>query len=1279
MILPFILQVTVVIGVIGYFSFQNEQRVANDFSNKLRSNAINSLKREISDYLQSPMQAVKLNIQARKSNPIDTQTSSEIIQQFRQLLNIFLPISDINIGDSSGNYIGLVRQLNNGFILKLTKNFPNQNWYWLSANGVLGRQLQIDQDYDPRSQQWYQKAIASQNLVWADIDALPDSNNLNISATQAVFDQEGKPQYAIAASVNLGEISRMLEKNRLSPSSQTFIVERSGLLVATSNQEPLFKIDQETQVGNQLRNQRGKVQRLRAIDSSNPMIRETFIGADKHFGQHLGKIDQLPIEHNVKKLEIVLNKKAGNQQVTEKYTEKYFVEIFPFEDVEGLDWYIFVVIPESDLHSQVNGNFIGNFISLGWIFTIVLFVLILIGIQTSRWIVQQILELRDASLAIAAENFYQRLPHSWIEEINAISIAIDQMRQQVSQSRHQLKEYSRSLELKVEERTSELAKEISDRILIQNELQEKAVVVSYHYQILNELAKDESIRQGNLSLSIQRLTEAIGKALQVQRSSVWLVKEARINWTCLDLFLLSSEEHIVEPNISSNSLSKNLGELKAELAISVNDALNDARTLDLADSYLIQLGITSILEIPLRQNNDIVGMLSLEHTGEPRTWSLLEQSFARSIGDLVALAIESYNRNLAEQQLKESEKRWQLVLEGNNDGIWDWDCTTNQVFFSTRYKTMLGYEEDELAPNVDSWMKLVHPDDFSRVMSIVENYWAGETPHYIAEHQVCCKDGSYKWVLARGMAVFKDGTPTRMIGSHTDITERKQAELELAKAKESADLANKAKSEFLANMSHELRTPLNGILGYVQILERDRNLTQKQIDGINVIKQCGNHLLNLIADILDLAKIEANKMDLVEIDFHFPNFLQGVVEICTVRSEQKGITFTYLPSANLPMGIIADDKRLRQVLLNLLGNAIKFTKDGGVTFKVDVISLPLAGQQPPVTNVRFQIEDTGIGISQDYLEHIFSPFEQVGNSQSKSEGTGLGLAISQKIVEMMQSSIQVTSEIGKGSTFWIDLQLKSSQQSIDWLQINDKLTQRKIVGYTGIQKTILLVDDKWENRTVLVKLLREIGFKIIEASHGQEALDLSAQYKPSLIITDLVMPVMDGFEMIRQFRRSPALQHIIIIVTSASAFSKDATQSIETGGNDFLPKPIHFDSLLTKIEKHLDIEWIYEELNPHQINYEANTLHRLLKFDPINTNPNFDNTFMVSPSSAEMEILFDLVMQGNINGLAKRAAILQEQDLDLVPFATELQKLATEFQIKKIKEFIDFYRGNPHN
>ncbi|MEI6332216.1 MAG: ATP-binding protein [Pseudanabaena sp. ELA645] len=753
-----------------------------------------------------------------------------------------------------------------------------------------------------------------------------------------------------------------------------------------------------------------------------------------------------------------------------------------------------------------------------------------------------------------------------------------------------------------------------------------------------------------------------------------MAKQDSIHWECLDQFILNTEQHSIEPDLPITEFPNYYETLKNELVIPITDALSDRRTSELAASYLQTFEIASMLEIPIRQKAITVGVLCIEHVGEMRTWTLEEQSFARSIGDLVVLAIESNNRHLAEQQLKESEKRWQLVLEGNNDGIWDWDCTTNEVFFSTRYKTMLGYKEDELAPNVDSWMKLVHADDFSRVMSTVESYWAGDTPHYIAEHQVCCKDGSYKWVLARGMAVFRDGTPTRMIGSHTDITERKQAELELAKAKESADLANRAKSEFLANMSHELRTPLNGILGYVQILERDRNLTQKQIDGLNVIKQCGNHLLNLIADILDLSKIEANKMELLEVDFHFPNFLQGVVEICTVRSEQKGITFTYLPSANLPIGILADDKRLRQVLLNLLGNAIKFTQDGGVTFKVDLISLPNEEKKSSVTNIRFQIEDTGIGISQEYLENIFSPFEQVGNVQSKSEGTGLGLAISQKIVEMMQSTIQVKSEIGKGSIFWLDLPLKSSQQSIDWLQISEKLTQRKIVGYTGIQRTILLVDDKWENRTVLVNLLQEIGFKIIEAGDGQEALNLTAKHKPNLIITDLVMPVMDGFEMIRQFRRSPDLQHIIIIVTSASAFSKDATQSIETGGNDFLPKPINFDNLLTKIEMHLDVEWIYEEINLRQVDTRTSSF---LKNDSIGTNVNSNTIPMIAPSADQIEILFDLVMQGNINGLVERAAILQKQDPDLVPFATELQDLASEFQIKKIKELIKFYRNNP--
>ena len=1263
MTFPFVLQLILGVGGITYFSFQNEQKTINNFSDKFRANTIKSLKSEISDYLQPLMQIVKLNTEGKQGILFDTQKPVEIIREFRTLINIFPSVREVFLGDVSGNFIGVIRLDDNTLAVEITEDFPKRNWYLLDPQNKLesksesslesrfGTLFKIEANFDSRTRPWYQKAIGSKNQIWSDIYTFVNSADIGISATKTIFNQQGNPQYVIAASLNLDKISKFLEANRVSPASQTFIVEKSGLLVATSTKESPLKIDPQ-----------GKSKRINAIDNNNPLIRETVIGANKRFGE----IENI---QGVQKFEINISKDTGNQASS----EKQFIEIFPYQDSAGLDWYIFTVIPESDILSQSNDDIVSLVLmSIG-----IVGILIILGIKTTNWIIKPIFQLRDASLAIANDNFEQPVSSTWIEELETLAAAFNQMRKQVAQSQAELLEYSRSLEYKVEERTSELEEEIRDHIAIQIELQEKAVVVSQHYEMLNKLAKDEAIRQGDLSISIPILTEAVAKILNVERSSVWLIKEPAAKWICLDLFLLSSHKHIVESESLSNSFPKYHENLQTEVANSVSEYLNDKQTSRLTDSYLLQLGITAVLEIPLRQNNYIVGMLSIENTGEPRTWTLLEQSFARSIGDLISLAIESHNRHLAEQKFKESEERWHLVLEGNNDGIGDWDCTTNEVFLSARYKTMLGYLDDDLAPNIDSWIKLVHPDDLTRVMSMIENYWANETPNYIIEHRMRCKDGSYKWILARGMALFKDGKPMRMIGSHTDVTESKQAELELAKAKEAADFANKAKSEFLANMSHELRTPLNGILGFVQILQRDRNLTPKQIEGINVIRECGIHLLDLIADILDLSKIEAKKMELLESDFHFPNFLQGVVEICAPSAVQKGITFTYLPSANLPIGILADNKRLRQILLNLLGNAIKFTDFGGVTFKVDAIAsgnsyleVDNVDQSPyPIHKVRFQVEDTGIGISPEQLENIFLPFEQAGNSQSNAEGTGLGLAITEKLVGIMGGSINLKSEAGKGSTFWLDLDLKAAKESVDWAQANKKLSQPKIIGFTGRSQTILLVDDKWENRTVLVKLLEEIGFKIIEATNGQEALKLTAKEKPDLIITDLVMPVMDGFEMIRQFRRSPDFQDTVIIVTSASTFNKDETQSIETGGNDFLPKPIQFDDLLIKLQKYLAIQWIYEEIALPKMTYLLETENTASSY--VN-----NNASLIAPSPEEIEVLFDLVRQGNINSIIKHAEILM-QDIDLVPFATELQKLADEFQIKKIKELIKSYRVNP--
>ena len=468
---------------------------------------------------------------------------------------------------------------------------------------------------------------------------------------------------------------------------------------------------------------------------------------------------------------------------------------------------------------------------------------------------------------------------------------------------------------------------------------------------------------------------------------------------------------------------------------------------------------------------------------------------------------------------------------------------------------------------------------------------------------------------------------------------------ERQRAEEAAEAANRAKSEFLANMSHELRTPLNGILGYTQIFKKYKNLTEQQKNGIGIIHQCGEHLLTLINDILDLSKIEARKLDLYPKEFHFPEFINGIYEICRIRAEQKGIELIYETLSPLPQAIRADEKRLRQVLINLLGNAVKFTEKGSVTFKV--------GYQEG--KLRFQVEDTGIGIAQQQLEEIFLPFQQVGEESRKTEGTGLGLAISRQLIELMDASINVKSTLGQGSIFWFDLDVAE-------VAFRDNLAknlERNITTFKGNKRKVLVVDDKWMNRSVLVNILEPLGFEVVEVSNGLEALNKAHEFKPDVIFMDLVMPVMDGFEATRRLRTLPELKDIVVIAISASVFNFDRQQSQEVGCDDFLPKPIREAELLEKLRLHLGLEWIYEETTSDRP--EQKEVHPQSQISHSN--------FIVPPAE-EVAALLDMARRGDLRGLAKRATQLEELNPQWVAFATHLRQLAKEFKGKQIREFL---------
>lgn len=494
-------------------------------------------------------------------------------------------------------------------------------------------------------------------------------------------------------------------------------------------------------------------------------------------------------------------------------------------------------------------------------------------------------------------------------------------------------------------------------------------------------------------------------------------------------------------------------------------------------------------------------------------------------------------------------------------------------------------------------------------------------------------------------------------------------------ARYEAEAASRAKNVFLANMSHELRTPLNAILGYAQILSFNKNLNPEQREGINVIKRSGDYLLSLINDVLDLSKMEANRLELQASDFNFDKLLKNIQEMFWIRAQQKNIAFIFEQLSPLPKGVHADEKRLRQILTSLIDNAIKFTHRGGVCLKVGYAEmtspLPLNKQNSAISEslkeratsepshltrkIRFQIEDTGIGIAPEELAKIFQPFKQVDDDKYWTAGMGLGLFMTKKLVEMMGGELHVNSTLGAGSTFWMELELVEIPHFVE------KTPEREpiITGYEGARRTILVVDDVLENRLVVANLLEPFGFKVSEAGDGKEGLIKAQTLHPDLILMDFVMPVMDGFEATRRIRKIPELKRTPIIAASASVFDYDRLESIAAGCDAFIAKPFRANVLLELLQKHLQLAWIYQNES------------KQLAEDTVTSTPVTET--LVGPSATEAATLLELATLGDIKGILDYVGKLERLDTALMPFATQIRQLAKEFKEEQICKLVEQY------
>jgi PAS domain S-box-containing protein len=710
--------------------------------------------------------------------------------------------------------------------------------------------------------------------------------------------------------------------------------------------------------------------------------------------------------------------------------------------------------------------------------------------------------------------------------------------------------------------------DISEQLSAQHALEASEQRLAAQSRALTSLTERQADPNDSFDHRLRAILEMAVMTLQVERVSMWRFDSDRSAIICQGLFKLTGGVYESGARLGREVAPAYFDAIEKERVIAARDAMSDPRTREFKTSYLEPLDIHAMLDVPLRRGTDVIGVLCAEHIGAPRAWTIDEQNFAVSTANLIAVAIADERRREALIKVAESDARAHMILDTAHDAFIGMDADGRIVQWNAQAEHTFGWKRDQVIGR--SLSETIIPQGFREAHNKgMKRFLAsGEAPvvNKRLELRALHRKGHEFPIEITITSPMRRDDGYFFGGFLRDISDRIERDETLRRAKDAAEAATRAKSEFLANMSHELRTPLNGVIGYSQLLQRDRGLTPQQREALDAIAKCGTQLLDLINDVLDLSKIEAGRIDTEQSATDLPQLLTDLRYVIGETARRKGLALNMSIDPHLPLRVVLDGRHLRQVLLNLLGNAIKFTTDGEV-------SLTVAAYEEAA--LRFMVSDTGPGIPADELTRIFDAFTQT-ESGAAAGGTGLGLTISRHLLEIMGGELNVDSVVGEGSRFYFTLPLVPSTgdgQPTGGDELQHSLFARLAPGQ---QVTALVVDDNTVSRRILAGLLESAGLQVITATGGLEGIALARNHHPDVIFMDVKMADLDGFSATRRLAADESTRGIPVIAVTASALGDTRKAAREAGCAAYLPKPVRADALFKALHTQIGIKFVFD-------------------------------------------------------------------------------------------------------